>query len=331
MKTAGMRLVRVAAVENITSRVKRFTLVSADGDALPAFSAGSHIVVHLSEGRESETPSGKTWRNSYSLTSAPGETGFYQIAVRREDAARSKGGSIFLHEAVRVGDTLQIEAPANFFPLARQARKHVLIAGGIGITPFLSYLTFLKATRADYELHYAFRDWSRAAFAGLICAEHGNRSQFYVSAGGERPDPAEILAGHPLGTHVYVCGPYSLIDAVVRSAREAGWPDRNVHFEEFTPAPAEHSMPFTAVVPSAGAIVRVEGGQSLLAALENAGLGIASSCRVGRCGTCELTVLEGEPEHRDRCLTDLERSSGRMLACVSRSRGERLVLEVATA
>ena len=122
----------------VTPQVKRFTLGCAEGGRLPAWSGGSHIGVTLTDGD-------RTWRNSYSLIGVPGETQFYQIAVRREDSARSKGGSVFLHERVREGNTLEISAPHNYFPLARHAKKHVLIAGGIGITPFLAQMAALKA------------------------------------------------------------------------------------------------------------------------------------------------------------------------------------------
>ena len=313
------RKVQVAEAEYITPQVKRFTLAAADGGRLPAWSAGSHIGVALTDGD-------RTWRNSYSLIGEPGETRFYQIAVRREDPSRSKGGSIFLHERVRVGDTLEVSAPNNYFSLARHAKKHVLIAGGIGITPFLAQMATLTAASLPYELHYAFRSRSEGAFCDKICAEYGDHARFYVSEEGRRLSPEAVLSEQPLGTHVYVCGPHSLISAVAGAAVERGWPTTHVHFEEFTPPPVSDAAPFLVSLPELGIEVKVGIRQTILEALEGAGVQMASSCRVGQCGTCEMRVLGGSPDHRDRCLSEGEMNAGKIIACVSRCRGERLTL-----
>jgi ferredoxin-NADP reductase len=319
MNTAARRQVRMTHSEPLTPRVKRFTLECAAGGRLPAWSGGSHIGVTLTDGQCS-------WRNSYSLIGTPGETRFYQIAVRREDAARSKGGSLFLHEQVQPGDTLEISAPGNYFPLARHARKHVLIAGGIGITPFLAQMATLKQSGAAYELHYAFRERAEGAFWEEICTEHGPHTRFYVSAEGNRLSPSAILARQPLGTHVYICGPHSLIAAVSGAAAEQGWPSSHVHFEEFAPPPISESAPFIVILPALDREIKVGLRETLLEALEREGVPIPSSCRVGQCGTCEMRVLAGDPDHRDRCLSEGELDDGKIIACVSRCRGERLAL-----
>ena len=311
--------VQVAEIETVTPYVKQFTLVCADGSRLPAWSAGSHIGVTLTDGE---------WvrRNSYSLVGTPGQTRFYQIAVRREESSRSKGGSVFLHERVNVGDRLEISAPHNYFPLARAAKKHVMIAGGIGITPFLGYLSTLKQTGTPYELHYAFREREQGAFWEQLCMEHGAHARFYVSAEGRRLSPSAILKNQPLGTHVSICGPHSLVSAVSSAADELGWPSSHIHFEEFTPPPISDASPFVVELPELGLEVKVGVRETLLEALENAGVQIASSCRVGQCGTCEMRVLSGAADHRDRCLSEGEMADGKIIACLSRCRGERLTL-----
>lgn len=311
--------VRVAEVEAVTPQVKQFTLTRADGGRLPAWSGGSHVGVTLTDG---------DWvrRNSYSLIGTPGETAFYQIAVRREVPARSKGGSLFLHERVHRGDLLEVSAPHNYFPLARGAKKHVLIAGGIGITPFLAYLAALKPAGLPYELHYAFRERGQGAFLERLQAEHGERVRVYVSSEGRCLSPAALLKDQPLGTHVSICGPHSLVAAVSSAAAEAGWPAAHVHFEEFTPPPVSDAAPFTVALPELDLEVKVGVRETLLEALETAGVQIASSCRVGQCGTCEMRVLAGEADHRDRCLSEGEMADGKILACVSRCRGKRLTL-----
>ena len=319
MNSRLSRKVQVADIEPITPRVKRFTLECADDEGLPAWSSGSHIRVTMSDGPRS-------WRNSYSLIGTPGETHFYQIAVRREDSLRSKGGSLFLHEQVQPGDTLEISGPGNYFPLARHAAKHVLIAGGIGITPFLAHLAALKPRGGSYELHYAFRDRVEGAFWEQICTDYGWRVRFYISEEGKRLSPSAILAQQPLGTHVYVCGPHSLIASVSGAAAEMGWPASHVHFEEFAPPPISEVAPFIVELPALGREVKVSVRETLLEALERVGIPLASSCRVGQCGTCEMRVLAGDPDHRDRCLSEGEMNEGKIIACVSRCRGERLTL-----
>ena len=315
-----LRAVRVAGIDPLTPEIKQFTLECASGYPLPAWSAGSHIPVTLTDGY-------RGWRNSYSLTGTPGETAFYRIAVRQEDEAKSKGGSVYLHEQVKPGDTLEIGPPRNFFRPARHARKHVLIAGGIGITPFLAFLAALKPAGVAYELHYAVRDRISAAFLDKLCAEHGPHVRLYVSAEGARLSPFAVLARQPLGTHVYVCGPHSLIEAVRGEALERGWPSSHVHSEEFAPPPlSEMAAPFAVSLPALSLDIRVGVQETLLEALERAGVRVASSCRVGQCGTCEMRVLAGAPDHRDRCLSEDERADGKIIACVSRCRGERLTL-----
>jgi ferredoxin-NADP reductase len=311
--------VEVVHVETKTPRIKKFTLACTLGGRLPAWSGGSHIQLTLVDGD-------RAWRNSYSLTGTPGETRFYEIAVRREDAARSKGGSWLLHTKVQPGDRLTISAPANFFPLARRARKHVLIAGGIGITPFLAHLAALKQSGKAYELHYAYREQAEGAFRQQLSDEHGAYARFYVSEKGNRLSPEAVLARQPLGTHVYVCGPHSLVAAVTDAAFEASWPSAQVHFEEFAPPPIREATPFVVSLPALGLKVKVSAQETLLAALERVGAAIPSSCRVGQCGTCALQVLSGEPDHRDRCLSESEKEGGKIIACVSRCAGEYLAL-----
>ena len=312
------RAVRVARIEAVTPQVKQFTLECASGGRLPAWSAGSHVPVLLTDGE-------RCWRNSYSLIGMPGETAQYQIAVRKE-AAMSKGGSVYLHEQVQAGDTLEIGTPRNFFAPARYARKHVLIAGGIGITPFLAYLALLKQSGAAYELHYAFRERAEGAFQEHLCEAYGPHVRCYVSAEKARLSPSAILAGQPLGTHAYVCGPLSLIDAVCSAASQLGWPESHVHFETFAPPPLLEAAPFAVRLPGCAREVPVGAQETVLEALERAGIGVASSCRVGQCGTCEMQVVAGDPDHRDRCLSEEEKASGKFIACVSRCWGKRLTL-----
>ena len=250
MKFPETLTVRVAAVETVTPEIKRYTFVDPEGGELPGFSAGSHLVVHM-------PAAGRTYRNAYSLMSDPADRSRYQIAVRRQEASR--GGSVYMHEQVRVGDLLQVSPPANLFALDRLAAKHVLIAD------------------------------------------------------------------QPLGTHVYVCGPEGLIQAVVEAARELGWPDSHVHYEQF--AAPQPGAPFVVECARSGCTVEVPGDLTLLDALEGAGVAVPNLCRGGVCGQCETVVLAGEVEHRDSYLPEAERGR-KIMPCVSRACGARLVLDL---
>ena len=131
--------VKVAGLWDVSTNSKLFALTHPSGGLLPRFTPGSHIVIHMRDG-------GKVFRNSYSLINGAFVEGLaYFIAVQL--APNSKGGSKYLHEKVKRGDELTISVPANYFPTAEHAVKHLLIAGGIGITPLLAHRSHLKLQR----------------------------------------------------------------------------------------------------------------------------------------------------------------------------------------
>lgn len=310
--------VRVAAVEQVTPQIKRFTLSREDGQLLPAFTGGSHVIVQM--------PGGIS--NAYSLMSDPRELSCYQIGVRLEE--QSKGGSAFMHQQVRVGSELTISTPNNLFALDPKAGRHVLIAGGIGITPFLSQLHELKGGEVPYELHYAFRSPEHGAFqAELTGGEYVEHVRFYIDSLGRRLDLAALFAELDDDAHVYVCGPRPLNDAVIEAAKLAGIADSRVHFEQFASAPASGGA-FTLVLGRSGRELRVEEGMSIIQAIENVKAAqVDCLCREGVCGTCETRILEGEVEHFDQYLSDEEKASQQtLMLCVSRARGERLVIDL---
>jgi ferredoxin-NADP reductase len=310
--------VRVAQVEPITADVRRFTLVPAHGGHLPAYSAGSHIVVTM-------RGESRIWRNAYSLTTPSGARDAYQIMVRRVPASR--GGSAFMHAQVSEGTQLEISMPSNFFPLARRGAKHVMIAGGIGVTPFLSMLPELAHTRARVEMHVCCREEDVDAFTDLIASRTTGGVAVYVEVMEASERFGRMLAEQPAGTHLYTCGPAGLMEGVAATARALGWPESHFHQESF--GGASHGEPFIAVLAKSGREVAVSGDQSLLEALEAAGVDAPYMCRGGACGTCALEVLEGEAEHRDFSQTAAERATNcNVLPCVSRARGERIVLNI---
>lgn len=308
----------VAALEPLSPLVTRFRFEHPEGQALPLFSGGAHVVVEMPD-------EGVLRRNAYSLISDPMDGSGYEIAVRREDGGR--GGSRFMHARVAEGDMLRLTPPLNLFALDLRARKHVLIGGGIGITPFLSQLRQLMRLQLPFELHYAAR--SRADAAGLRLLPDLPQVHVHISEEGDRIDPAAILSGQPLGTHVYTCGPEGLIAAVADAGARMGWPATALHSEAFlAPPPGE---PFAVRLARSGRGVEVGAHQSLLEALESQGVDIDWSCRGGACGRCETGVLscKGRIEHHDHWLTDDQKNGQTaIMPCVSRFTGAELVLDL---
>jgi vanillate O-demethylase ferredoxin subunit len=319
---AGGLRVRVAARRVEAVDICSFELVSADGTPLPAFSAGSHVDVAVGEGITRQ----------YSLCNDPAEAHHYQIAVLRDPATR--GGSAAMHDRVQVGDVLAISAPKNHFPLAHEARKSLLVAGGIGITPILCMADRLALTGADFELHYCTRSRERTAFHDRIRASRfASRVQFHFDDGPpeQRFDIAARLATPEPGTHLYVCGPRGFMDAVLGTARARGWPESQVHYEFFAAevAPSATDDSFEVQLASSGRVVVVPKDRTVVQALAAAGVEVQTSCEQGVCGTCITRVLEGVPDHKDSYFTPEEHAKNdQFTPCCSRAKTKRLVLDL---
>lgn len=315
-------LVRVARVRDIADNIKLFRFVHPSGGLLTRFTAGSHIVIHMKDGAT-------THRNPYSLLNCEyGNGQTYLIAVALDP--NGKGGSRFMHEKVKAGMELEISVPANDFAISTSARRHLLIAGGIGITPIFAQRLEIRGRRQLCELHYAFRSASCAALVDLLEIESDPNIHFYDNSLGRRLDVRALLRAQPCPeeTALYVCGPEGLMNAVIESAMSLGWPKDLIRFERFGAARPVNEAPFTVVCQRSGREIVVGPNETLLEALEREGMTVAYSCRAGSCGACELTVLEGEVDHRDSVLTNEEKARGKkILACVSRGKG-RLVLAI---
>jgi vanillate O-demethylase ferredoxin subunit len=307
-------------MEAVAYGIRALDLRMADGGALPPFSAGAHIDLHL--------PGGIL--RSYSLVNDQEERHRYLIAVSRD--SNSRGGSAYVHDALRTGDVLTIGAPRNNFVLNEAANHSVLIAGGIGITPLWSMVQRLDQLGRSWELHYGARDRRSAAFVEPLVARaeaNGKRVQLHFEDdGGSRPDVTRIVANASREAHLYCCGPLPMLAAF--EAASAGHPPHSVHVEYFTTRQtADRRGAFTVVLARSGLTVEVPKGKSILEALLESGIGAAYACREGVCGSCETVVLEGRPEHRDLFLTKAEReSNGVMMICCSGCKGERLVLDL---
>ena len=286
-KTVLDRVERVA--DDVVSLVLR-----GDEGLLEPWEPGAHVDLAL--------PNWLT--RQYSLCGDPSDLSTYRIAVRLDPLSR--GGSEYIHWYLRPGRTLSVSVPRNHFPLL-PAAEYLFVAGGIGITPIVPMLRSAVASGAAVTLAYAGRP-----FAAELSSRYGER----VRLG--RPDLAALAAEFP-AAEVYCCGPESMVDAA-----EAVFP--GVHTERFEPTRRTFGpdTAFEVGCARSGGTIQVPADESLLDALNHAGRPVASACREGVCGSCEITVLEGEPEHRD----DIGAAAGRMYPCVSRSLSPRLVLDL---
>lgn len=320
MTSTPIRRMRVAEVERVASHIKRFRLVDSAGQQLPAFSGGAHVVVCMNDGEHMR-------RNPYSLMGSPMDTSSYQISVLRTEDSR--GGSAFMHENIEVGTELEIAGPVNLFAIARKGRKHILIGGGIGITPLMSMMHELSAQGADFELHYGVRSLEHGAYCAHLPSQYGSRVHLYDSSKEQRLPLEQVLRDQPLGSHMYVCGPKAMIDWALQTGRMAGWPEETLHSEAFG-APA-NGTPFVVKLTKSGREIRVGSHQSILEALEQNGVDAPFLCRGGACGHCETAVLEtdGELQHNDHYLSDADRRGGKkIMICVSRTAGKCVTLDL---
>lgn len=311
------------AITDLARDIRAFELRPADAQAWPPATAGAHIDLHL--------PNGLT--RSYSLLNAPGETHRYIVAVRREPAGR--GGSAYLHDQARAGQTIEIGTPRNHFPLNESARHSVLIAGGIGITPLWAMAQRLSRLGARWTLHYAARAPEHAALwqdAVALGQRTGNDVRLHFDDGDPSRglDLAGLVMQQADTAHLYCCGPSPMLQAFEQAC--SGRDGATVHREYFAAAPNGASpgdTGFRLHLARSGLSLSVEPDASVLDTLAAAGIRVASSCLNGICGTCEVGVLSGVPDHRDLVLSDAERAAGKtMLACCSRAKTPEMTLDL---
>jgi MOSC domain-containing protein YiiM/ferredoxin-NADP reductase len=288
-----------------TTRIARLSFTSTPRSKPTKLLPGSSVTLRLPNGLQ----------RSYSIVS--GTTDSFVLGVARDE--QSRGGSIYLHDSLHVGDSVEVGEFMHNLELHKMASHHIFIVGGIGITAFLAMMDRLNRTNQTFELHNAVRSAQDIAFASAL-EPYASNTRVYDRSKGQRMDIKTILQTRIWNSHVYVCGPQRMIDAVLQAARDLDIPDEEVHFEQFKVD--QDGDPFTVDVESPSGIKSLEVGerQSLLEAMRDAGFEVPSSCETGGCGTCQLPLLGGRVEHRGTYLTDEERQT-KLLSCVSRGIG----------
>jgi ferredoxin-NADP reductase len=315
-------LVEVSEIVEETPAIRSLRLVRVDGNPFTpgVYKAGAHVDV--------TGPTGIV--RQYSLASPPGDSSSLLIAVKREP--ESRGGSVALHQ-LSVGDHLKLSKPRNLLQLADDADRHLLVAGGIGVTPLLSMAYELYSWGAEFDLHYFARSREEAAFVDLLenRVEFAGRVHWHFDvAPAELPASLdEFRAGLTAASHVYTCGPAPFM-AAVEAALSPVVGVGQVHVEHFVPVEVDTAgdTPFTVELDT-GETFDIPVDKSILSVLEENGIEVFKSCEEGICGSCVSGVLEGTPDHRDNCLSAADKAAGKEMAlCVSRAKSEKLVIEL---
>ena len=303
--------------EMIAEGVVLLTLRAPDGRPLPEWQPGAHIDLVL--------PSGLV--RQYSLCGDPADRSRLQLAVLREP--ESRGGSSHVHDVLTEGESVRIRGPRNHFPLVK-AKNYLFIAGGIGITPILPMVAAVDATRADWRLVYGGRTRASMAFGETLRRAYGDRVSLRPQDEYGLLDLPSLLGKPQRKTAVYSCGPEPLLAAVEAGCEK--WPSGSLHLERFAPKKDVTTGPLTTFeveLAQSGRTLTISADMSVLEAVEGAGVPVMTSCEEGICGTCETKVLSGRIDHRDSVLSDEERAAGdTMMICVSRAKGNRLVLDL---
>ncbi|MFT4286034.1 PDR/VanB family oxidoreductase [Nocardioides sp.] len=314
-------VVRVAEIVEETKDIRTLRLEKLDGAPFTPFEAGAHIDV--------VGPTGVL--RQYSLASSPHDNDTIVIAVKREPDSR--GGSTALH-TVAVGDHLRIGKPRNLLAIAEDADRHVLVAGGVGVTPLLAMAYDLYSRGETFELHYFARSEQEMAFRELLEQRAEFRDWVHLYFGVSIEEQGRILAGVAGEltdrSHVYTCGPAPFMDQVSQLLGAVVGADR-VHIEHFAASAettTEADTAFTVELDT-GEVFEIPADRSILSVLEENGIEVFKSCEEGICGSCVSGVLEGVPDHRDHCLSASDKAAGDQMAlCVSRAKTDKLLIEL---
>lgn len=310
----------VTSIQAVAKDVVAIQLQLENGDALPKFTAGAHLDVVLPDGMVRQ----------YSIFNSPLDEDRYCIGVHRSPTSR--GGSIQMH-GLKVGDKIIVSEPRNNFALVPDCQNAILIAGGIGITPILSMATHLYETGTNFRFYYSARASDTMAFRQLIESApwRDHATLHFSDIAKSHLNLPEILANPRPDTHVYVCGPGAMIDAVLATASAQGWCTSHVHRERFG-AEVVHvgtDKEFVVELAKSGMQVTVQKNQSIATALRKQGVVIQTSCEQGICGTCLTGLKSGLADHRDDYLTEEEKRDGKqIMICCSRAISEKLVLDL---
>ncbi|MFE4858544.1 molybdopterin-dependent oxidoreductase [Streptomyces sp. NPDC056670] len=317
---SGTRPFVVTALGSAGPGVRTVRLEAADGGPLPDFRPGQHLTVRAEN--EDGTLQPPARGRSYSLTGTAldPERRAYDLAVRRIPEGVFSG---YVHEDLKAGDRLHLAHPGGTFVIPTHTDAPVvLIAGGIGITPFLSYLETLAArggTVPEVVLHHGNANSADHPFRERIRQLADLIPQLTVYDHYAAPGPDDLLGrdhdheglitAQSLADDLparrarfYLCGPAPMLDSLTAGLRARGVPAFEIFSERFRAAAHEVDLPddaaFTVTFARSDRAVRwTKASGTLLTAAESAGLTLPSGCRVGQCESCACPVLSGSAAH----------------------------------
>ncbi len=309
----------VVAVREVAEQVQRVELAP---DLPIAVKPGAHVDIEVSL-------EGGVDSRSYSIVDASENGDRFALSVYRSPVSR--GGAAVMH-ALKAGDRVRVTQPLQDFPLRVGAPSYTLVAGGVGITAMLGMARVLRELGADYTLHYLGSSRSRMAYLNELTEEHGERLVPHITDEHGRTQVSELLAGVPKTAELYMCGPIRLMEEIRRIWDRDRDPTA-LRFETFGNSGWYDAQSFTVEVPQYGATVEVREDESMLEALERAGVDMMYDCRRGECGLCEVRILslDGKVDHRDVFYSERQKApNSKMCCCVSRvaTDGARVVIEV---
>lgn len=300
------------------------TLIAAGEFNLPEWQAGDHIDLYLPN----------QIIRQYSLTGNPKDQNAYLICVKKESASR--GGSRYVHEELRVGQTLQISSPRNAFRLV-PAKHHILMAAGIGITPLLAFAEHLENQKMSFDLFYYVKDLNDTAFSKRLKQgfKYGNCHILYSNQGQSiRHGLPEICQITKIDTHIFMCGPEGFMNFCRQRCLENGWPSDHLHFETFAPTKLDitnqsiNQTSFQVQLRSTGRIYEVPEDKSIAQVLIEHDVSVPLSCEMGMCGACLTRVYQGEIDHQDTVQTEEEKQANDQFIALCCSRAKSHLLEI---
>ncbi|WP_286262134.1 pyridoxamine 5'-phosphate oxidase family protein [Thalassotalea atypica] len=311
----------ISGIRQLTSDVRAYELRAVNGGDLPKVAAGAHLQVPVA------TANGEIiWRH-YSISTNPARTDCYEIAVKNE--SQGHGGSKAIHLQYQVGHTLHCQLPDNYFSIDEEHKHTVLIAAGIGITPIKAMALELLAQQSSFELHYAGRELTQMAYADRLTRQLGDKLHLYPANQEERISLIGLLQTLEQHSHVYFCGPQTMLIELKKLAAELNIAPTRIHYEQFSAPLNSEAQPVQLTLAKSGIDISISADESLLEGVLNAGVEVPFSCQTGECKSCVVSTNSAvEIDHQDNCLTVQERESGKLCLCVSRPKSDVFVIDL---
>ena len=322
MKDAEIIPVTIKAMSENGSGNLLLQFIAQQNYSLPKYSAGAHIDVYIPG----------IGPRQYSLCSEESQGDYYEVCVKL--AEKSSGGSHHIHHNFKPGDSLSISAPRNHFPLP-EAKRYLLLAGGIGITPLLAMAEEIATAGGEFELHYYVSNALQTAFLPrLSSATLADRVFLHYSDANDslrKRTPHSLTKSDPQ-TRVIACGPDGFIQRLQEIMQQHHWQPDQFHFERFSNPESTNqtgNTEFHIELSSTGQRFLVSPERTIAEVLLSAKVDIMLSCEQGICGSCITDVISGIPEHRDCVLTDEEKAENTQITvCCSRAKTSVLVLDL---